>query len=68
MIQKNSYLDKIIQFHGFMENLSLLTFYQQAHVLVQSSRHEGQGVAVCEAAAAGVPTVGTAVGLGVCLT
>ncbi len=56
-------LCKIIQFHGFIENLSLLAFYQQAHVLVQSSRHEGQGVAVCEAAAAGVPTVGTAVGL-----
>jgi glycosyltransferase involved in cell wall biosynthesis len=36
--------------------------YQRAHVFVMSSRHEAGGVVVLEAAACGVPTVGTAVG------
>jgi glycosyltransferase involved in cell wall biosynthesis len=35
---------------------------QQAHVSVMSSRHEAGPLALLEAAAVGVPTVGTAVG------
>lgn len=38
-------------------------FWRQADLFVLSSLHEGQCVAVCEAAAAGVPTVGTQVGI-----
>jgi len=56
-------LNGIVRFHGLIENRSLFAFYHRAHLLVQSSRHESQGIAVCEAAAMGVPTVGTAVGL-----
>jgi glycosyltransferase involved in cell wall biosynthesis len=56
-------LGHTIQFHGFQPLEAILPLYQQAHLFVQSSLHESQGVAVCEAAAAGVPTVGTAVGL-----
>jgi glycosyltransferase involved in cell wall biosynthesis len=52
-----------VTLHGFQPNDRLPGFYQAAHLLVQSSLHESQGVAVCEAAAAGIPTVGTAVGL-----
>jgi len=52
-----------VKFHGPVANDELLPLYHQAHVYVQSSLHESQGVAVCEAAACGVPTVGTAVGL-----
>lgn len=52
-----------VHFHGVLPVRALPSLYQQAHLLIQSSRHESQGVAVCEAAACGVPTVGTAVGL-----
>ena len=51
-----------LQFHGFMTQRQLLPLLQAAHVLVVSSRHEAGPVAVLEAAAVGVPTVGTAVG------
>ncbi|HEV2268038.1 MAG TPA: glycosyltransferase family 4 protein [Steroidobacteraceae bacterium] len=51
-----------LQFHGFMTQRQLLPLMQAAHVLVVSSRHEAGPVAVLEAAAVGVPTVGTAVG------
>lgn len=51
-----------IRFHGFMTQRQLLPLMQAAHVLVLSSRHEAGPVAVLEAAAVGVPTVGTAVG------
>jgi glycosyltransferase involved in cell wall biosynthesis len=52
-----------VTFHGFMNQKDLLTLYQQAHLYVQSSLFESQGASVLEAAACGVPTVGTAVGL-----
>lgn len=51
-----------VRFHGFMTQRQLLPMMQAAHVLVVSSRHEAGPVAVLEAAALGVPTVGTAVG------
>jgi glycosyltransferase involved in cell wall biosynthesis len=51
-----------IRFHGFMTQQQLLPLMQAAHVHVVSSRHEAGPVAVLEAAAVGVPTVGTAVG------
>ncbi len=52
-----------VRFHGFVQPEQLAPLYRSAHVHVVSSRYESQGVAVLEAAAAGVPTVGTAVGL-----
>jgi len=51
-----------LTFHGFMTQRQLLPLMRAAHVLVVSSRHEAGPVAVVEAAAVGVPTVGTAVG------
>lgn len=51
-----------VRFHGFMTQRELLPLMQAAHVHVVSSRHEAGPVAVLEAAAVGVPTVGTAVG------
>jgi glycosyltransferase involved in cell wall biosynthesis len=51
-----------VTFHGFLPQRRLLRLVQQAHVMIMSSRHEAGPVAVLEAAAQGVPTVGTAVG------
>jgi glycosyltransferase involved in cell wall biosynthesis len=52
-----------IRFHGLVPPALLAPFYRAAHLLVLSSRYESQGVVVLEAGAAGLPTVGTAVGL-----
>lgn len=52
-----------VRFRGFMPPDAIRPFYETAHLFVQSSRHESMGAAVLEAAAAGLPTVGTAVGL-----
>jgi glycosyltransferase involved in cell wall biosynthesis len=51
-----------VTFHGFQPTTALAALYARAHLLVLSSRHEAAGVAVLEAAASGVPTVGTSVG------
>jgi glycosyltransferase involved in cell wall biosynthesis len=51
-----------IRFHGFLTQRQLHDLIQQAHVSVISSRHEAGPLAFLEAAALGVPTVGTAVG------
>ncbi len=51
-----------VVFHGFLPNDALGSMWARAHVHVVSSRHEGAGVAILEAAMAGVPTVGTHVG------
>jgi glycosyltransferase involved in cell wall biosynthesis len=52
-----------VRFHGFVPPEHLAPMYRAAHLHLVSSRYESQGVAILEAAAAGVPTVGTAVGL-----
>jgi glycosyltransferase involved in cell wall biosynthesis len=51
-----------VTFHGYLPNDELTPFHHAAHLYVQSSRHEAAGMAVLEAAAAGVPIVGTRAG------
>jgi len=51
-----------VTFHGFQPSDTLADLYRHADVFVLSSRHEAANVAVLEAAAAGIPTVGTRVG------
>ena len=53
---------KHIRFHGFLPQRELRRVVEAAHVAVVSSRHEAGPLVVLEAAAVGVPTVGTAVG------
>jgi glycosyltransferase involved in cell wall biosynthesis len=53
----------IVRFHGVLTVDEIVPFYDKAHLLVQSSLHESMGAAVLEASAAGVPTVGTNVGI-----
>ena len=50
-------------FRGFRPHDQVLGALRRADIAIQGSHHESQGVAVLEAAMAGVPTVGTAVGL-----
>jgi glycosyltransferase involved in cell wall biosynthesis len=52
-----------VAFHGFKPSDEVAALYRTAHVNILSSRHESQAVVVSEAAAAGLPTVGTAVGV-----
>jgi len=51
-----------IVFCGFLPQRRLLPLVESAHLMILSSRHETGPVAMLEAAAVGVPTVGTAVG------
>jgi glycosyltransferase involved in cell wall biosynthesis len=51
-----------VRFHGFLTQRQLHPLMREAHVSVISSRHEAGPVVALEAAAVGVPTVGTAVG------
>ena len=55
-------LESRVTFHGFQPTDQLAAFYARAHLHIVSSRHEAAGVVVLEAAATGLPTVGTAVG------
>jgi glycosyltransferase involved in cell wall biosynthesis len=51
-----------VRFLGFQPSAALIPIYQRSHLFVLSSRHEAAGAVVLEAAACGVPVVGTAVG------
>lgn len=51
-----------IRFHGHTERDALRTLMLHADILLVSSRHEGGPIVLLEAALAGVPAVGTAVG------
>jgi glycosyltransferase involved in cell wall biosynthesis len=51
-----------VRFHGFHTQRSLRALVEAAHLMVISSRHETGPLVALEAAVAGVPTVGTAVG------
>jgi glycosyltransferase involved in cell wall biosynthesis len=56
-------LEVSIRFHGFLPQRALAEFMYAADILIVTSRHEAGPVVALEAAAAGVPTVGTHVGL-----
>lgn len=55
-------LGQHVQFHGYLTHEYLRPIVEAAHVAVITSRHEAGPLALLEAAAVGVPTVGTAVG------
>jgi glycosyltransferase involved in cell wall biosynthesis len=52
-----------VRFHGFMPQRELRPWMERADVLLVTSRHECGPMVAMEAALAGVPTVGTRVGL-----
>jgi glycosyltransferase involved in cell wall biosynthesis len=51
-----------VRFHGFLTQRQLRPLMEAADLMIHSSRHETGPLVVMEAAIAGVPTVGTAVG------
>jgi glycosyltransferase involved in cell wall biosynthesis len=55
-------IDKHVNFHGYLQPPQLAAMLDGATLHVLSSRHDAGPVAVLEAAACGVPTVGTSVG------
>jgi glycosyltransferase involved in cell wall biosynthesis len=56
-------LEQHVTFHGFRPGQAVAPLYRAAHLHLLTSRHESQAVVVSEAAVAGVPTVGTTVGV-----
>jgi glycosyltransferase involved in cell wall biosynthesis len=52
-----------VNIRGKMPHDELLDLHDKAHVYVHTSHYESQCVALCEAAAAGVPIVSTSVGI-----
>ena len=55
-------LHGVVSWHGHMERKPLRALVENSDLLVLTSRHEAGPLVVLEAAIAGVPTVGTAVG------
>jgi glycosyltransferase involved in cell wall biosynthesis len=55
-------LSERLTFHGFLTQRQMRPLMEAAHINLISSRHEAGPLAALEAAVAGVPTVGTAVG------
>lgn len=55
-------LGEAVRFHGFLTQRDLVPLVRGAHLMMLTSRHEAGPLAVLEAAAVGVPCVGTAVG------
>jgi glycosyltransferase involved in cell wall biosynthesis len=51
-----------VRFHGFVPHAELRSHFDNAHVLVVSSRYEGDPIAALEGAVAGLAVAGTAVG------
>jgi glycosyltransferase involved in cell wall biosynthesis len=62
-VARNLGITDRVRFHGVLTVDEIVPFYHKAHLFVQSSLHESMGAAVLEASAAGVPTVGTNVGI-----
>jgi glycosyltransferase involved in cell wall biosynthesis len=55
-------LSRAIRFRGFLTQRQLRPLVEKADVLIHSSRYEAGPLVMLEAAVAGIPTVGTAVG------
>lgn len=55
-------LEEVVRFHDVVPHAALRALVDETDALVVSSRYEGDPIAALEAAIAGVPVIGTAVG------
>lgn len=62
MLARQLGLERHVRFHGFKTQCELRPMMETADLLVMSSQHEAGPLVLLEAAVAGVPAVGTAVG------
>lgn len=58
-IVKQNGLNERVEFTGWVHREKLPSYYQQAHLFVLPSRHEGMSNVVLEAMASGLPVIGT---------
>lgn len=56
-------MEGLVEFPGSVEHHLLVDNYQDADLFILTSRHEAQGMAALEAAACGLPVIGTRVGI-----
>ena len=62
-LAKSLGVSQAVCFLGAVPHSEMAALYREADLFLLSSRHESQGMVVLEAAASGVPTAGTAVGV-----
>ena len=61
-VARDEGVDDVTHWHGVLHRDALRALAERADLLLHTSRHDASPVAVLEAAVAGVPAVGTAVG------
>ena len=52
-------LNPVVRFHGFLPNDEVQSYFHRAHLLLTPSRHDAGPLVMLEAAASGLPSIGT---------
>jgi glycosyltransferase involved in cell wall biosynthesis len=63
LLAKKLGIEKLVVFHGCVDNLILPAYYKSADFCVLPSKHESFGIVFLEAMASGIPVIATPVGV-----